>query len=165
MGLPTNSPVRLGVSSAAASIPTGVFNQRFEALFPHTGTVGCAVCLASQLFLPVYLHMKVGQPSLQSATSQGLPAATLPALVLQLLSCHESSSPGCPSPPLLPVWMNVSSLTPLLWVFYPVQFSGSSGCFLCLTCCCLSLSYVRRQGVSTYASILAGSPEPKMVIL
>ena len=27
-------PVRLGVSPAAAPTPTGVFNQRFEALFP-----------------------------------------------------------------------------------------------------------------------------------
>ena len=40
---PTNSPVRLGVSPSAASAPTGVFNQWFEALFPHAGTVGCAV--------------------------------------------------------------------------------------------------------------------------
>ena len=31
---PANSPVRLGVSPAAASTPTGVFNQRFEVLFP-----------------------------------------------------------------------------------------------------------------------------------
>ena len=149
-----NSPVRLGVSSAAASIPTGVFNQRFEALFPHTGTVGCAVCLASQLFLPVYLHMNVGQPSLQSATSQGLPAATVPALVLQLLSCHESSSPGCPSPPLLPVWTNVSSISPWLSDFRAVQFSVSPGCFLILNCCCPSFCCVRRHSVSTYATIL-----------
>ena len=31
---PTTSPVRLGGSPAAAPTPTGVFNQRFEALFP-----------------------------------------------------------------------------------------------------------------------------------
>ena len=31
---PTNSPMRLRVSPAAASIPTGVFSQRLEALFP-----------------------------------------------------------------------------------------------------------------------------------
>ena len=37
---PTSFPVRLGVSPAAASTPTGVFNQRFEALFPHAGTLG-----------------------------------------------------------------------------------------------------------------------------
>ena len=33
---PATSPVRLGVSPAASSAPTGVFNQRFEAFFsPH----------------------------------------------------------------------------------------------------------------------------------
>ena len=41
---PTTSPVRLGVSPAAAPTPTGVFTQRFEALFPLTGALGCAVC-------------------------------------------------------------------------------------------------------------------------
>ena len=41
---PTTSPVRLGVSPAATPTPTGVFNQRFEALFPHAGALGCAVC-------------------------------------------------------------------------------------------------------------------------
>ena len=41
---PTTSPVSLGVSPAAAPTPTGVFNQRFEALFPHTGALGCVVC-------------------------------------------------------------------------------------------------------------------------
>ena len=43
---PMTSPMRLGVSPAAAPTPTGVFNQRFEALFPHTGTLGCLVCFA-----------------------------------------------------------------------------------------------------------------------
>ena len=42
----TTSPVRLGVSPAAAPTPTGVFNQRFEALFPRAGALGCAVCYA-----------------------------------------------------------------------------------------------------------------------
>ena len=41
---PMNSPVRLGVSPAAAPTPMGVFNQWFEALFPCAGTLGCAVC-------------------------------------------------------------------------------------------------------------------------
>ena len=40
--------------------------------------------------------------------------------------------PGCPSPPFLPVRMNVSSLTPWLSDFHTIQFSGSSGCFLFL---------------------------------
>ena len=43
---PTTSPVRLGVSPAAAPTTTGVFNQRFEALFPRAGALGCAVCFA-----------------------------------------------------------------------------------------------------------------------
>ena len=43
---PTTSPVRLGVSPAAAPTPTGIFNQRFEALFPCAGALGCAVCFA-----------------------------------------------------------------------------------------------------------------------
>ena len=43
---PTTSPVRLGVSPAAAPTPSGVFNQRFEALFPRAGALGCKVCFA-----------------------------------------------------------------------------------------------------------------------
>ena len=41
---PTTSLVRLGVSPAATPTPTGVFNQRFEALFPCAGALGCVVC-------------------------------------------------------------------------------------------------------------------------
>ena len=41
---PTTSPVSLGVSPAAAPTPTGAFNQRFGALFPGAGALGCAVC-------------------------------------------------------------------------------------------------------------------------
>ena len=40
------SSVRLGVSPDATPTPTGVFNQRFEALFPHAGALGYAVCFA-----------------------------------------------------------------------------------------------------------------------
>ena len=43
---PTNSPGRLGVSPAAASTPTDVFNQWFEALFPQAGALGYVVCFA-----------------------------------------------------------------------------------------------------------------------
>ena len=45
---PTTSPVRLGVSPAAAPTPRGAFNQRFEALFPGAGALGCTVCLAAR---------------------------------------------------------------------------------------------------------------------
>ena len=44
---PTTSPMRLGVSPAVVPTPLRVFNQRFEALFPHAGALGCAVCFAS----------------------------------------------------------------------------------------------------------------------
>ena len=43
---PMTSPVRLGVSPAAAPTPTGVFSQRFEALFCRAGALGHVVCFA-----------------------------------------------------------------------------------------------------------------------
>ena len=64
---------------------------------------------------------------------------------------------GCLSPPLLPVWMNISSLTPWLSDIHRVRYSGSSGCFWFLNLL-LSFLCARRQSISTYASILAGSP-------
>ena len=105
---PRNSPVRLRVSPASASTLTGVFNQWFKVLFPQAGTVGGAVyCVVHQLLpcwpvtaLPTPLH----NPS--------------PRWVCQLPPCHESSPPSCLSSPLLPVWMNVSSLSPWLSEFY-----------------------------------------------
>ena len=133
--------MRLGISPAATSTPTGVFNQRFEALFPHTRSLVCMVCitLPPPPFLPVYLCSNVGL--------WGPPAAVLP----------ESSPLGCLSLPLLLVWMNVSSLSPWLLDFHAVPFSVSSGCFLFLNCCCLSFGCARRRSVPTYASILSRS--------
>ena len=52
---PTTSPVRLGVSPAAPT-PRGAFNQRFEALFPRAGALGCAVC-----FAPPFVRFICGQ--------------------------------------------------------------------------------------------------------
>ena len=57
---PMNSLVRQGVSPAAASTPTGIFNQWFEALFPHTGTLGCMVCHLVHQLLP---HLESSTPS------------------------------------------------------------------------------------------------------
>ena len=132
-----NSPVRLGVSPAAASTPTGVFSQRFEALFPHAGTLGCVVCLAPQLFLPVYLHV--------SGTAQ----------VRQPPPCPKSSPPGCPSPPFLPVWMSVSSLTPWLSDFHTVRFSGSSGYILFLNLL-LSVFWFCKEAQCVYLRLPLG---------
>ena len=74
---PMNSPVRLGVSPAASSTPTGVFTQRFEALFSCAGALGCVVCFASPPFLPVYLCMNVGLQGLPATSLLGPPAAAL----------------------------------------------------------------------------------------
>ena len=75
----------------------GVFNQRFEALFPHAGALGCAVCFAPPPFLPLYLCANV-EP-------RGLLAAALPARFHNLPRCGvRQPSPCCEScPPLLPV--------------------------------------------------------------
>ena len=65
-------------SSPAASTPTGVFNQRLEALFPGAGILGCLVCVTPQLFLPVYLHTNVGLSVPLAATSPQVLSTQLP---------------------------------------------------------------------------------------
>ena len=129
-----NSPVRLGVSPAAFSSPTGVFSQWFEALFPCPGTLGCAVCHPVHQLLP-------RQPAAAwPALFNNLP----PRWVHQPPPCRESSLPQQPvsAPP--------TSLDECFFFiclvsdFLAILFSVSSGC-------------ARRHSVSTYASILAGS--------
>ena len=74
--------------------PPQVFSVRgFEALFPSTGTPGCVVYLTPQLFLPVYLHMTVGPPSVQATASSGPPATTLPPVLSTWLPI--SAPPTC----------------------------------------------------------------------
>ena len=53
---PMTSPVRLGVSPAAAPTPMGVFNQRFEALFPCARALGCMVCFAPHRLSCLSMH-------------------------------------------------------------------------------------------------------------
>ena len=136
MGLSNELSCEDGVCPTAASIPTGVFSQRFEALFP-----------------PALQPWVVWSVSLPSCSSWFIckqmwdhPVCKLPPRpVLRLPPCHESSLPDCPSPPLLPVWMNVSSLTPWLLDFHTVQFSVSCGCFLFLNVL-LSLFWLCEEG-------------------
>ena len=144
---PRNSPVRMGVYSAAASTPTGVFNQWFEALFPHAGTQGCAVRHPVHQLLPC-CQLQLCPPC---STIRHLAGSASPRLAASPLH------PSCLSAPLLLVWMNVSSLSHWLSEFHTVRFSASSGCFLFLNCCCPSFGCARRHSVSTYASILVGS--------
>ena len=82
----------------------GVFNQRFEALFPRAGALGCVVCFVPLPFLLVYLCTNVGLQGLPATTLWGLLAAAWPALfhsppprwVRQLLPCCESYPPQLP---------------------------------------------------------------------
>ena len=137
-GSPTTPPVRLGVSPAAAPTPTGVFNQRFEAVFPRAGAL--VVWSASlPAVCPVYLCANVGPqgllvvrlpaPFVPHSTSLG------PALATRVLSA------------LVPVSAPPTRLDECLFFislvsdFLAVRFSFSSGC-------------AGRCSVSTYAAIL-----------
>ena len=101
---PTTSAVRLGVSPAAASTPMGVFNQRFESLFPRAGALVCMVCFGPLLFLLVYLCTNVGPKGLPATTLWGLLAAAWlapfhnppPHWVCQLPPCRGSFPPQLP---------------------------------------------------------------------
>ena len=170
---PTNSPVRLEVPCTAASTSTGVFSQRFEALFSCTGAPGLlglfcspfvppgisvcecgtarstSFCLAGSSSCSLLASCRLACPTPQSAALLGLPATILPALVLQPLPCHESSLPNCPSPPLLLVWMNVSSLTPWLLDSHTVRFSVSFlFCFVFKSL--LSFSWLYKEAQCVY---------------
>ena len=132
---PTTSPVRLGVSPAAAPTPKGVFNQRFEALFPGAGALGCVVCFApcrSSWFIYAQMWgrgvLPATLPALFSASesgplglsvcesgvagsASGQTACPVCPTLHQSQSRHGNASPlrlAAPPPPLLPVWMNVS---------------------------------------------------------
>ena len=86
--------MRLGVSPAATSTPTGVFTQRFKALFPRAGALGCRVCFAPLWFLPVYLQACVG---LQGLLAVALPAPFVPQSATSL---GPATSPEfCPTRP------------------------------------------------------------------
>ena len=127
---PMTSPVRLGVSPAAAPTPRGVFNQRFEALFPRAGALGCAVCFApclSSWFISVRMwgHRVCWWSDCLTVLSHTLPVSVPPW-------------PRKSSPPRLPVSAPPTSLDEGLFVislvldFLAVRFSVSSGCALSL---------------------------------
>ena len=117
---PTTPPVRLGVSPAAASTPTGVFTQRFEALFPWAGALSFLVHFAPQLFFAVYLHANVGLPTLPAAASLGLPATTSPwVLSAQLpISTPPTSLAECVFLISLVVGLSYSSIFCEFWLFF-----------------------------------------------
>ena len=159
-----NSPVRLGVSPAASSAPTGVFNQRFETLFPFAGALGCAVCFTPLPFLRVYLYANMGP--------QALPATTLCCLLAAAWPAPSHNPPPCwvrqPQPwhvsslLRLPVSTPPTSLVEFFFISWVVglpYISIFSQLWLFLNCCCPSFGCARRHSVSTYTSILARSSQ------
>ena len=133
---PMNSPVRLRVSPA---IPTGLYSQRFWGFISPCWNPGLHGLFCTLVIPPDSSVSKCGTTW---SSRHCLAACPL--------------HPGCLSSPLLPVWVNVSSLTPWLEDFYTVWFSGSSGCVLFFNFC-PSFDCGRRQSVSTYTSILTRS--------
>ena len=114
---PMTSPVRLGVSPAAAPTPTGLFNERFEAWFPHAGALGCAVC-----FTPRHLSGLSVRKCGAAGSASGQTACPVCPTLHQSRYRHGNASPLCPSPPLLPVWMNVYFLFPWCRTSLPFDF-------------------------------------------
>ena len=136
---PRNSPVRLGVSLAAASTPQVFSISGLKLYFPELELWVSEICHLVHQLLPCWLAAAL-------PTQVHNPP---PLWVCQPVPRCESSLPDCPSLPLPLVWMNVSSLSPWLSDFHTVLFSVSSGCFLFLNFCCPSFGCARRHSVST----------------
>ena len=132
------SPVRLGVSLAAAPTPTGIFNQRFEALFPRTGALGYVVC-----FAPHHLSGLSVRECGAAGSASGQTACPVCPTLRQSGSRQGNSSPLRPVPVSAPPTGLDECLFFISLVLVPlaIRFSVSSGC-------------ARRRSVSTYAAIL-----------
>ena len=78
------SPVRLGVSPAAAPTPTGLFNQRFEALFPPRWSPGLRGLLCSPPFVWFICAQMWGCGVLPAVLPALFSATLSPALLVYL---------------------------------------------------------------------------------
>ena len=105
-----NSPMKLRVSPTTAT-PTDFYRQRFWGFISQCWKLG----LRSLSCSPVVPSGTAHKCGTTWSTSRHLAASLL--------------CPGCLCLPLLPVWMNVCSLTAWLLDFHTVWFSGSSGHF------------------------------------
>ena len=107
---PINSAVRLGVSLASAT-PTGFFSQRFLRLYCPTVEPRFARSVSLPSCSSGFIRMQISvwiNPHLPVDKS-------ISHCLTHSSSCCLATSPlhhGCPCPPLLPVRINVSSLTP-----------------------------------------------------
>ena len=145
MGLSNKLSCKAGIFSCCLN-PHTFFQSDFEALFPHTGTLGWVVCLNPRLFPP---NLSTCECWTDGSTSRHLNWSSSHRIAV------STFHPGCPCPPLLPVWMDVSSLTPWLSDFYTVWFSGSSGCFLFLNLL-LSFFWLCEEVKSMYLCLHLG---------
>ena len=99
----------------------GVFNQRFEALFPRTGALGCAVCFAPRRLSGLSVH-ECGV----AGSASGQTACPVRPTLHQSQSRHSNASPLhsgahlCPSCRL--VWMYVSFLSTWCRTSLPFDF-------------------------------------------
>ena len=125
MGLSNELSCEAGSFLPLPPQPPQVFSVRgFEALFPCAGTLGCVVCLAPQLFLPVYLHVNVGLPGPHSVTSQGPPPASVPrVLSTQLpISAPPTGLDECFFFNSLVFRLPYSSIFCQFWLFFVFKF-------------------------------------------
>ena len=129
-----NSPVRV----PAAALTTQIFSIR-----------------GLRLYFPALGPWVVQSVSLPSRSSWFICTQMWDHPVCNPPPCHESCPPRCPSPPLLPVWINVSSLTPWLSDFHIVLFSGSSGRFLFLNLL-LSFFWLYEEAQCVYLHLCLG---------
>ena len=120
VGLSNNLSCEAGSLSCCHPNPHGAFNQRFEALFPRSEALGCVFCFAS-LRLSGLSVRECGA----AGSASGQTACPVRPTLLQSWFHHGNASPlcpGCPSLPLLAVWMNVYFLFPWCRTSLPFDF-------------------------------------------
>ena len=91
---------------------------------------------------------------------QLLPCQPQSAPVLQPLPCHKSFLPWLPISAPLPVWMNVSSLTPWFLDFQTVGFSGNSVFFVFKFVVVLLVAHQPQQASGLQGTGSASSDRP-----
>ena len=108
-----------------------------------------------RLYFPALEPWVAQSVYLPSCSSQFIRTQMWDHLFHQPQPCHKSSPPHGPSPPLLLVYMNVSSLTPWLLDFHTVQFPVNSGCFLFLNLL-LSFFWLCEEAQCVYLCLYFG---------
>ena len=130
-----------------SNLPLQVFTARvFEALFSLIETLGCTVCLTSQLFLPAYPYSNVGNPIHQPPCPPKV-------------ASHCLANSSCP--PWLPISPSLTSLGECFFLTSLVIELRHSLIFwqfwLLLLLLFFSLVFIILLVVSIYASILTGT--------